>query len=286
MKLALGTVQFGLPYGIAGRPVPVPEFEVRAILMRAWELGIRMLDTAAAYGDIERKLSRLMDGRAFTVVTKVPPMRVNLEAPEAVLWIDRKLNQARSRLGPNLHAVMMHRAEDLLVPTADVVWAVCANFASQHNVRLGVSCYDMPTLNALCSRYCVDVVQLPGNALDQRLNATALPQPAIDVHLRSAFLQGLLLMPQAEAAARLPSARLPLERWHAWCLKRELSPLVAALGLVKGFPHVSHCVVGVGDVGQLEAISEAWNEAPVLYGPELSVFESTIIDPRCWPNFQ
>ena len=284
MELALGTVQFGLPYGIAGRPVQVPETEVLAILARAWQLGIRMLDTAAAYGDIERRLSRLMGDRAFTVVTKISQIPIDMAPAHATTWIACELDRARSRLGPHLNAVMMHRAEDLCTPQADMVWAVCTDFARQYGVHLGVSCYDIPTLNSLCLRHSLEVVQLPGNAFDQRLNTTALQQPAIEVHLRSAFLQGLLLMPHAEAAARVPSARQALQRWHAWCSRRELPPLVAALGLVKGLPHVSHCVVGVDDVGQLEAISAAWQVAPVLHGPELAVFESAIIDPRCWPR--
>lgn len=283
MELALGTVQFGLPYGIAGRDTPVPASDVRTILSRAWALGIRVLDTAAAYGDIEGRLAGLLGDHAFQVVTKIPPVPADFTVEQATTWVTGALTQAHKHLGPHLDTVMLHRAEDLLGPQVGVVWAACTEFSGQHGVHLGVSCYDIPTLNAVRVHHAVQVAQLPGNALDQRLATFPLQQPAPAVHLRSAFLQGLLLMPLAEAVVRLPLAREALQRWHAWCVAHELPPLTAALGFVKGMPHVSHCVVGVDDVGQLEAIAAAWQAAPVLHDPALAWSDLAVIDPRHWP---
>ena len=62
MKLALGTVQFGLAYGITGRGAVVPEQEVREILVAAADQGVSVLDTAVAYGDIEPRLAGLCAG--------------------------------------------------------------------------------------------------------------------------------------------------------------------------------------------------------------------------------
>ena len=73
MELALGTVQFGLRYGIAGAAGPVPSDQVRAILERAVEFGVRTLDTAAAYGDVEQELAGLIGGLPLSVVSKLPP---------------------------------------------------------------------------------------------------------------------------------------------------------------------------------------------------------------------
>lgn len=285
MELALGTVQFGLRYGVAGREVAVPSDEARAILQRAAALGVRLLDTATAYGDIEQRLAALADGLPLRIVSKLPACPASLDSVAAAAWAHASLARSIERLGSVLVGFMFHRAEDLLEPHGDALWQACRPLAEAHGLKLGVSCYEPATLARVRARYPVALAQLPGNALDQRLASTepaALATP-LELHLRSAFLQGLLLMPQAAAACRVPTAAAALARWHAWCEAHGLAPLVAALGLVKGLPAVSHCVVGVDNLAQLEAIAAAWAAAPVLRAPELHCSEPSVIDPRLWP---
>lgn len=284
MELALGTVQFGLRYGVAGRDAPVPETEVRDILQCAAGSGIRTLDTAAVYGDIEARLARLIDDLPFDVVTKLPPLPSGLGNSEAARWVDAALVQARTRLGAHLHSVMFHHADDLLGSMADTAWDRCTSWAAKTGCNLGVSCYDTTTLARICERFPVKLAQLPGNAFDQRLRTAQFHPPGVELHLRSAFLQGLLLMPEHEAARMVPRAGHALARWHAWLHEHNLAPLEAALGVVKGLPGVTHCVVGVDDRLQLEAIVEAWCVAPTLHATELALADLTVIDPRCWPR--
>jgi aryl-alcohol dehydrogenase-like predicted oxidoreductase len=282
MQLVLGTVQFGVAYGVAGRDSPVPEAEVRAILARAWSLGVRTLDTAAAYGDIEQRLVGLAEGLPFDIVTKLPPAPSNLGAIDAAGWAVSMLDRSRARLGERLRAVMFHRAEDLLGPHADALWRRCAAWAEQEACLLGVSCYDAPMLNLLAARFGVQIAQLPGNALDQRVcHAPPLDRP-LELHIRSAFLQGLLLMPQDRATQRVPAGAKALDRWHGWVDARGLDPLHAALGIVKGLRGPSHCVVGVDSQAQLEAIAAAWDAARPTQAPELATAEHDVIDPRRW----
>ena len=284
MDLALGTAQFGLRYGVAGRSTAVPPAEVRGILMRAYGLGIRVLDTASAYGDIEPRLAALADGLPFRIVSKVPrcPAELNVEA--AARWVADVVTQSSERLGPALCAMLFHRAEDLLEPCGEALWSACAPVAAARGFRLGVSAYDSATLDLVRARFPAAIAQLPGNAFDQRLRFAPLAgEPLLELHLRSAFLQGLLLMPEGEAARRVPAAASALERWHAWCRAHGRSALVAALGIVKGMPGVSHCVVGVDNLPQLEQIAEAWTTAPVVVATELHTENFDVIDPRRWP---
>lgn len=285
MKLALGTVQFGLRYGVAGRGEIVPEAEVRDILACAEALGIRMLDTAAAYGDIEERLVGLVQSHPkFRIVTKLPPIPAGTTPAGAERWVDATLERAFQRLGDRLHAVLFHRAEDLLEGCAVALWERSSAWSARRSIPLGVSAYDVATLDLVRRRFPVTIAQLPGNALDQRLlRQPSSAPPGFEIHLRSAFLQGLLLMPEEDAARRVPRAAAALTTWHAWCRSQQLEPLVAALGLVKGLPGVSHCVVGVDRLTQLEAIAAAWQAAPVLHGDMLHTDDLEIIDPRRWP---
>ncbi|HEY7639581.1 MAG TPA: aldo/keto reductase [Steroidobacteraceae bacterium] len=281
MELALGTVQFGLPYGIAGRDEPVPEAEARAILQIAHAGGIRLLDTAAAYGSIEERLPALCGGLQFRIVSKIPALPVSTDLAAVEKFVADAVRGARRRLGPSLSCMLFHRAADLLGPAAESAWRAARDAARPHDVQLGVSAYDPAEARAVQQRFGIDVVQVPANAFDQRLRQEG-PLSGVATHVRSVLLQGLLLMPVAEAAARVPAAAEPLARWHRWCDERGLGTLQAALALVKGMAAASHVVVGVDSAAQLETILDAWHASAPLTAPELACGNLDVIDPRRW----
>lgn len=285
MQLALGTVQFGVRYGVAGRGSVVPEPEVRAILARAASLGISLLDTAAAYGDVEARLATLAAGREFRVVTKLPAVPASIAGRELEEWVTARLGDSKRRLGVLLDAVLFHRASDLLGAEGDRLWECSWRYAAENGFRLGVSAYDLKSVHEARRRYPIALAQVPGNALDQRLRDSAdLISLDVEIHVRSVFLQGLLLMPEARACERVPLASEALAKWHLWCQSRELDPLAAALGIAKGLPGVRYCVVGVDRLEHLDAIALAWSRVSALTADELSTSDPNVIDPRLWPQ--
>ncbi len=341
MRLALGTVQFGLAYGVVGRAERIGDEEARQIFDRAAELDIDLLDTAPGYGDIEQRLAALSLGRGpepatggaealgaangaaatpvlpasrFTVVTKIAPLagpnngsakpvsdasthpvsdamtgaaRGTFTCPDpttdsatAVALVSASLKRSRARLGSALQSVLFHSADDLLGQHGDSLWNAASRLTGDWGVRLGVSCYGPAQLQSVCERFPVAVAQLPGNAFDQRLMDRRFPQ--VELHVRSAFLQGLLLAPADIGGSRVPAAASALMRWHAGCAARGLSPLQAALGAVKALPGVQRCLVGVDSRAQLEEVAAAWQRATPLAWPELATEDPAVIDPRTW----
>ena len=187
----------------------------------------------------------------------------------------------KARLGASLRTVLFHRAEDLTGADGVEAWNAACESLHDSGIELGASCYSPADACALRDRFALQVVQLPGNALDQRLRAVTLP-PGLEIHLRSVFLQGLLLLSPSAAAARVPQAARTIERWHRWCAERGLAPLAAALGAAKALPGVRYCVVGVDRAAQLEEILDAWSGCGPLHDPALAVDDGAIIDPRRW----
>ncbi|MBB4842406.1 aryl-alcohol dehydrogenase-like predicted oxidoreductase [Paucibacter oligotrophus] len=283
MELALGTVQFGLAYGIAGSGQAVPDQQVRQILATAKQHGVRTLDTASAYGDIEQRLADLCGDHDFNAISKIAPVPAELDGATAAAWVLKQAQQSRQRLGGRLKGLMLHRADDLLDARTDRIWPALERWAAAEAVELGVSCYNPATCLHIRERLPIQLAQLPGNAFDQRL-PQALPSalPDLQVHLRSAFLQGLLLINESVAAQRLPAAAPALRRWHDWCTQRDLTPLVAALSVVKSFDAVATVLVGVDSVTQLEQIVTAWAQARAIKAPELVEQSLAVIDPRSW----
>lgn len=281
-ELALGTAQFGLAYGLAGRGEMVLERDVRAILERAADRGVRRLDTAAAYGTIEARLSPIAEGLDFDVISKIPAVPADLDLSSTREFVSRALDQSLDNLGGLLRGMLFHRSEDLSGDRGAMAWEVASRWGERHGVAIGVSCYESTTLAELRSRFPVAMAQLPGNVLDQRLAADAPALAGIEISLRSLFLQGLLLMPEADAARRLPAAAAALSRWHRWCQQRGWSPLVAAVAAAKGLPGVRFCVVGVDDVAQFDEIVDAWDAVRPTRAEAVATDDLAVIDPRRW----
>lgn len=278
MELVLGTVQFGLEYGIAGSGSRVNEESTRAILELAWASGIRTLDTAPAYGDIEGRLDALCLGRDFRIVSKISSPSQGRELNQQTLF--ESLQRSLQRLGPRLSGVLFHNANELEGAAGMALWTRARDWALQHGVKVGSSGYAPNELHSLHTALDLDFVQLPGNALDQRVQEHTVGTP--EVHLRSCFLQGLLLMPLGQAESKLPAASPALRRWHTWLEEQNLSALQGALSVVKGFRQVTHCVVGVDSPQQLADILEAWECCSPLPAHTLQTTDLDIIDPRRW----
>jgi aryl-alcohol dehydrogenase-like predicted oxidoreductase len=286
MDLALGTVQFGMLYGVAGRKTLPTYDEVRAILEFAYEGGITILDTAPAYGNIEVQLGSLCNNLEFKIVSKIPALPKGLAASRAAQWALESAQSSLARLGRRLYALLFHRAEDLLDAQGDVVFKAMAKWAAGENILIGVSGYEVATVRSLFETKGISIAQLPGNALDQRIGTVLakLDKPKPELHLRSAFLQGLLLLPIEEAVRRVPAALTALQQWHQWLKLRGMTALQGALSVVKAFDEVRTCVVGVDNIDQLAELLITWREVQPIRAGELASYDPQCVDPRVWKS--
>ena len=282
-ELVLGTVQFGLAYGLAGSTEPVSEREIAKILEDAGDRGVRMLDTAPAYGDIEARLARLCSGHPFQVISKVSAVPSGAGPRDAAAFALQSAQRSRERLGGLLSGLLLHRASDWHGENGSAIREVLQPWATAEGVQLGVSCYDPGEWLSIGQNSGLGVVQLPGNAFDQRIS-TVRPQDfeGVEVHLRSVFLQGLLLLAEHDGVSRFPEASNALGRWHSFCRTAGLSPCAAALGIVRSFSLANAFVVGVDGFEHWTELAYLWQSAQPLMAPGLACTSAEIIDPRLW----
>lgn len=179
MKVALGTVQFGMNYGVSNKEGQVSIEEVAKILDCCESNGITTLDTAQGYGESESVLGQF-DLSGFDIITKV--------MGDAILETSlEKLHLS------SVYGLMFHRENEC----NDISWKQFEMYKNQGMVeKIGVSAYSPIVLNDLLDRYPIEIVQFPLNILDQRFISLLpkLKEKKVEVHTRSTFLQGLLLM--------------------------------------------------------------------------------------------
>jgi len=285
-RLALGTVQFGLPYGVANQGGQVSRNEAAAMLDRAWAAGIDTLDTAVAYGESEQRLGE-MGVAKWRVVSKLPAA---LQEPceDVAGWAQRSVISSLERLKINrLHGLLVHRSQQLLGRQGAALQKALDALKSQSMVeKIGVSIYAPEELDMMWPNFQPDLVQAPFSVVDRRLLASGwlsrLYQTGVEVHVRSVFLQGLLLMDPARRPTTFDRWRGLWQRWEEWLLDQSLTPLQACLGFAGSMPEISRIVVGVDSLRQLNEILFASKHSNVLPPPELSCNDCDLVDPSRW----
>lgn len=278
MRLALGTVQFGLDYGISNHTGEVADAELDAILALARKLGMDTLDTAQAYGKAEARLGTRPTAD-FRLVNKLAP---GIQAAEVATSVAGSLQRlARTRLD----SLLLHRCQD----ASPALFEQLADFQHQGKVgKVGVSVYSPEELALwLDQGYPLELVQLPANLLDQRFLRSGwldrLQAMGCEIHVRSLFLQGLLLMQPALRPAYFDAFSEPLARLDEW--HPHLSPLHKALALIPALPQVSRFVVGVCHAHELAAIASAYAHLHPCHDDDLAALtcdEPALFNPALW----
>ncbi len=283
-RLALGTAQFGLAYGInnhGGQPTAAAVAEVLAAAQAA---GLTLLDTAAAYGNSEVRLGELAGQYSiFSIITKIPA------GPAAQVTQHLAASLARLRR-QRLYGVLFHAFGPLQAEPG--AWsALRAARAAGQVGHIGVSLYHPHEAEWLLAEgWDIDLVQVPYSVFDQRF-AAVLPRLAaqgVEVHVRSAFLQGLLLRDPTDLPDFFRPLAPKLTQLRALIAAAGV-PLPAALLLFAAYaPGVARAVIGVDSVENLREnlTAAAYAHAvealrPALTG--LAETTDTFILPYAWP---
>lgn len=274
--LVLGTAQFGSGYGVTNTKGRLSDADIAAIMALALEWGITHVDTAAGYGDAHARLRPW--AKELRITTKV----AGRHPDQVTALVGASLEELDVE---HLDAVLVHDWHDLDAEQQVQVAHALADARARGLVdRVGISAYvehDLDTALAAFDR--VDIVQVPANALDRRLDdAPAIVRLAAQeaqIQVRSVFLQGLLTGPSQAQQGAHPA----VQAFLAACEHAGRAPLAAALAHVRALPWATQILVGVTSADELCEILDAWDAAPAeLAGAELATDDLSLLDPRKW----
>ncbi len=256
-KLALGTAQFGLKYGVANKNGQINSLDVKKILKLAKKSNIKLIDTAITYGNSEKIIGNL-GIKEFNIVSKLPAVPKNCTDIES--WVALSVNSSLSRLGiPSLYALLVHRSDDLFGDIGRNLLIALQKVKSKGLVKkIGISIYDPLECENIMRFARIDIVQAPLNILDQRLVISGLLSKLyseeIEIHTRSVFLQGLLLMSRRSIPSKFNKWSNIWDKWLLEIEKNNLSAIEACLSYPLSFPEIDHVIVGVDNDSQLNEI--------------------------------
>ena len=284
-KIALGTAQFGLPYGISNVNGQVERAEINQIFKQARTAGITMLDTAIAYGNSEENIGAT-DSEGFEVVTKLPPL-TGAETSVSQ-WVRSQIENSLIKLKcSSVYGLLLHNPADLLGVYGDELYASLALLKEEGLVeKIGISIYTPTELDSLIPTYMPDIVQAPLNVFDRLLETSGwlsrLSKMNVEVHVRSVFLQGLLIQKPNERPANFEKWNQEFANFDSWIESRHVSPLTACLGHVLSYPEISKVLVGVTSSNELAEIIAATTGESQRGPDNLRSSDLELIQPINW----
>ncbi len=292
MKLGLGTVQFGTDYGVSNSAGKTSPEEVERILALADQAGVQVLDTAAMYGDSESVLGSILGERHhFRIVTKTPSFkeRKSITSKDAE-HLEKTFHRSLERLQqPSVYSLLVHHSEDLLKPGGELLIEVMLKAVAQGLVeKIGVSVYSSQDIDQVLKLITPDIMQLPISIFDQRLLVSGhlrkLKNIGVELHARSVFLQGLLLMNVDCVAPYFDPIRQHLKAYEDFLLKHDMNRLQGALCFLMKQKELDTILVGVCSAQQLREVLNVLGSLPNLK-TDMSgwaVFEERFVNPYMW----
>ena len=261
MELCLGTVQFGMDYGIRKHKQPTADDAIK-ILDFATQHGISNIDTAAAYGTAEDIVGEFLSkktierGKLFIISKVTPNILDGIQSKDYKKKINECLLKSLKRLHTDyLDSYIFHSSRYAFdEKKLEALYEIKKEGRIRH---CGISVYYPEEAKICMESPYVDFIQLPSSLFDQRMLKSGIFELAdqnksIQIHSRSAFIQGLLLMNAREVPDYLKSAIPLINKMEVICKAYNISKVKLAMLFVKQFSAVSHLVFGVHNIEQLK----------------------------------
>lgn len=277
MKIILGTVQWGLNYGISNKNGIPSINELNEILLFAKREGIKMLDTASSYGDAEQKIGDNAKGE-FDIITKIGTSSMTCSIEEELKCSLKKLKRE------SVYGCLFHDVNNLLKNPS--IWNQMLELKKLGLIKkIGYSLYHPDELKKLLSLdFVPDLIQIPFNLVDRRFEPylKELKKMKTEIHARSIFLQGLLLNFEMMGEPKFVNWQKIWGQYKQWLNFSELSPIEACISHVSSYGCISKLVVGIDNLLQLKEIILASKKKSVRAPKSLLSSDNNLINPLSW----
>ena len=251
-KLALGTVQFGLDYGITNQSGQVTIKEVKGILDFAKDNGIDTLDTASGYGNSEKVLGEVgVDN--YQIITKTISLKNGVD--KVIDGFYQSLNDLSQK---QVEGLLIHNIQDIENKQFSALFNKLNELKQQGLIKkIGFSTYTPEQVNFLLENFDFNIIQVPFNVFDTRLiqsgQLQALKSKGVEIHARSVFLQGVLL-DFDNLSDYFLTWKAQFTEYQAMVKNSGLSLLEYALNFVLSVQEIDRVLVGVNNEQQLREI--------------------------------
>lgn len=280
MKLALGTVQWGLDYGISNTNGIPSDSELDSIVRLATQNGIELFDTASQYGNAEVRLGKYITKNS-KIVSKFSSID-NSSLEKEILGSLERLNMEQ------LYGYLFHSPKDLI--NAPILWSQMQNLKVKGKVKkIGFSLYSPEELELFLEKNWIpDIVQLPYSILDRKFQPYFIQLKSLgtEIHIRSVFLQGIYFKPIETLPSFFDDLKSSLKELRELEKEFDLTTLELALNFVHNNEYIDYVILGVEQLDQLKEIISAlkidFSKSIYERVKTFSVVNTALLNPSNW----
>lgn len=268
MKLCLGTVQFGMDYGVFNSPPQNPDYCIKC-LDYATQNGIDAIDTATAYGIAEEITGKFLNMKTIPreklfISTKLLPNILDDSQPEEYVKIIREnLSKSLEMLHTDyVDAYYFHSSRYAYTPALlDAIGMMRKEGLAK---MVGVSVYYPEEALACFENESINCIQVPYSIFDHRMRENNVFQfgceRGFNIDIRTIFIKGLIRLAESEVPEHLSKANPILNKLDEFCKKTGYSRIELAMGYVKREKNINHLVFGIRTIEQLKEDIESFEK--------------------------
>jgi aryl-alcohol dehydrogenase-like predicted oxidoreductase len=285
MKIALGTANFGQKYGLAGKIIKSDK-KIEKIIQFANNSKIKLIDTSNNYGSSETLLGN-NNLKNFKIITKLKISNDEKKSNNLENIVFNKVEESLLKLNiKKLYAILLHESNDLKSNKRHKLIKVLKKLKKRNLVsKIGISIYNPKELNFIWPFWKPDIVQCPFNILDRRIYESGwlkkLKKNKTEIHVRSIFLQGLLLQNEKSMPRKFKKWKNIFKKWDNYCKKENISKIQGCINFIKSFKKISFVIIGFEDIKQVKNIISYFENDRKSY-TTIACNDIRLIDPRLW----
>ena len=253
-KIIIGTASLGLKYGF--NKTKQNSRNSVAYLKKAYNLGIKEIDTSPAYGNSGKIINDTK--KKFKIYTKLTKKLLKTNSKKIELSIKNFLIKSLKKFSiKEFEGVLIQNESVMLTKKGKKIFETLKKFKENKLIKnIGISSYNLKTLRKILKKYQFDFVQVPFNVFDQRLiekkNLDFLNKKKIDIHVRSIFLQGLLLLDNNEIPIKFKKYKEFFYFWNTWLNNNNYSNLEACYNFVNEQKSIKKVVIGSANYNEFK----------------------------------
>lgn len=261
-KLILGAAQFSGNYGFDKAKNVFSKIEIKKIFLLMKINGINFLDTSLEYNNVNKKI-RSYKSKKLKLITKIKFKNndlINKNEEQIKNLISNRLLLSKKKINIKyFHTLLIHNFEMLELNNQIRLFNVLKNLKKNKELsKIGFSIYDFEKLKQTLKQFKPDIIQCPYNIFDRRLDDINLKKiiknKKISIHVRSIFLQGLLLLSPSELPKKFLKWKYKFKEWHNWTRKKNINKIDAIFSFLKNNKEINKIIFGVQNSKQFKEI--------------------------------
>lgn len=258
-KLIIGCAQFGSKYGISNISKPNLK-EQRKILNLAKKNKISFIDTSPAYGNSEENLGKIgvNNFKIISKINKLSKAQLKNKHLKKEILDNIKISLKKLKI-KKFYGLLLHNSLDLNSKRADEIYSAMLEAKKlKLTKKIGISFYDILSIEKILLKYSVDIIQVPFNVIDTRILDKKilknLKKKKVEIHVRSIFLQGLLMIKNSNMNKYFNRWKRIFLNWEKYLKKVKIDSKSVCVNHALSIKEFKNIVIGINSYDQLNEI--------------------------------